>query len=137
MACGADRQVVGGDPAGDGGEEGIRRGIGAAEPGGGGFRRLARPGPEGFQAGKVGQHLLGRLAVGVADAQVHRAMAAQRGEARVHFGGKDAGGGAGMGIGGPEPGLGVAGRQFLGDGDGFGDDRAFGRAHRGAVRAGK
>ena len=58
-------------------------------------------------------------------------MAAQAGKACVHFGSKDAGGGAGMGVAGPDPGLGVAGGQFLGNGDGFGDHCAIGRAHGG------
>ena len=58
-------------------------------------------------------------------------MAAQGGKACVHLGGQNAAGGAGRGIGGPQTGIWVAGGQFLGDGDGFGDDDAIFGSQRG------
>lgn len=63
-------------------------------------------------------------------------MRAERGEACVHLGGEDASGGAGVGVAWPDAGRGVAGGQFLGDGDGFGDDGTLGRAHRGGSAGG-
>ena len=64
-------------------------------------------------------------------------MAAQGGEACVHLGSKDTGGGAGVGILRPETSVRMAGRQFLGDGDGFWDDGAFWGAHRGGGAGGE
>ena len=89
------------------------------------------PSTEDFQTFEIGQNIGRGGALGIADAQVHRAMTAQGGKARVHFGGENAGNGAVLWGAGPKVRFGVARSEFFGDGDGFGHDHAVGRAHSG------
>ena len=127
---GADGQVVGGNAGGDGGKEGIGGGIVTAQPDLGASLG-AGPVPDRFQPCNVIQNSRRRGTVGIADPQVHWAMAAQGGETGVHFGSQNPRDRAGAGVCGPQASIGVAGGKLLGDGDGFGDDIPLGGAHGG------
>ena len=87
----ADRQVVGGDAGGDGREEDVREAVVAEEPAArttGGVRARST---RATRCGQRRPHLRAGARTRVAAPKVHRAVPAQRGEARVHLGDQTAG----------------------------------------------
>jgi len=127
---GPDRQVVAGNAGGHRRKEHIGCRAGPAQPVPLCACLPPGPGPQQLEPRQIGPHGVGRGAIGVADPQVHRAMAAQCGETCMHFGRKGAGHRAGGGVCRPEAGLRVTAGQFFGDGKAFAHHGALGGAHR-------
>ena len=110
----ADRQAVGGDPGRHRREEHVRQAVVAEEPG---AARRRRQRPERLDAGEIGADRLVRLEAAIASPQVHRAGGPQRGEARVHLGDEAARQRPRRAGRRPEPAVGMALGQRLGDGE--------------------
>lgn len=134
---GGHREIVGGDPCGHGGEEGVRRRVAAEEPGTVRAEADPRQCPEVLDPGEVAQNFVPGRGVGVAQPQIHRTIAPERGETGVHLCRQGSGHGAGGGILGPESGPGVAFGERLGDGVRVPHHLALGRAHRGHQPGGR